>query len=58
MKTLEEVRKVCGHYVFREEYKNNRVMNPNYCMHKNKMGLCIGTFKDNCPLYAIVKRSK
>lgn len=56
MKSLEEVRRVCGHYMFRDQYKNSKVMNPNYCRHK--MGLCIGTFKQDCPLYALVKRSK
>lgn len=56
MKSLEEVRKICGHYTFRDQYEDSRVMNPNYCRHK--MGLCIGSFKESCPLYALIKRSK
>lgn len=54
MKSLEEVREICGHYMFREQYRNDRIRNPHYCRHK--MGLCIGDFKHDCPLYALVKR--
>lgn len=56
MKSLEDIRKICGHYILKEELKNSKVLNPNYCRHK--VGLCIGNFKEDCPLYAIVKRSK
>lgn len=56
MKSLEEVRTICGHYLFRADYNDSKVINPHYCRHK--MGLCIGNFKDDCPLYALVKKSK
>jgi hypothetical protein len=53
MKNIEEVRKICGHYWNKPEYKPQ--LNEHRC-HHIAGNSCPNSFKD-CPLYKLVQKN-
>lgn len=54
MKNIDEVRKICGHYYNKPEYKN--ILGEHRCHHGSR-NRCPDCFKD-CPLYKLVSRKE
>ena len=54
MKSIEEVRKICGHYHNNPKY--NRLLSPHRCLHIDNLSCCVDKFKE-CPLYKLVQRN-